>query len=46
MKLTTSKLAPYMRAAKFLYQNRKVEIALLTAVIALGREVVQAATGH
>jgi hypothetical protein len=32
--------------AKFIYQNRKAELALVTALIALGREVVQIATGH
>lgn len=32
--------------AKFLYQNRKAEVALAAAVIALLREAIQAATGH
>ncbi len=32
--------------AKFLYQNRKAEIALVAALVALGREIVQIATGH
>ena len=32
--------------AKFLYQNRKAEVALAAALVALAREIVQAATGH
>jgi hypothetical protein len=32
--------------AKVLYDNRKAEIALVVAVVALVREIVQAATGH
>ena len=35
-----------LRAGKFIYQNRKAELALAAAVIALVREIVQAATGH
>lgn len=35
-----------LAVGKFLWQNRKAEIALATAVLALGREVVQIATGH
>lgn len=32
--------------AKFLYQNRKAELALATGCVALAREIVQASTGH
>lgn len=32
--------------ARFLYTNRKAELALVTALVALAREIVQAATGH
>lgn len=39
-------LPSLLRVAKFVYQNRKSELALAAAVIALTREIVQAATGH
>lgn len=32
--------------ARFLYKNRKTEIALVLSVVSVGREVVQIATGH
>ena len=32
--------------ARVLWADRKSEIALVTALVALAREVVQAATGH
>lgn len=35
-----------MAVAKVLWANRKAEIALATALVALAREIVQAATGH
>ena len=35
-----------LRVAKFLWENRKAEIALVLSAIALAREIVQAATGH
>ena len=46
MKVGKEKVAAAGRVAKFAWQNRKAEIALATAVVALAREVVQAATGH
>jgi hypothetical protein len=35
-----------LAVARVLWQNRKAEIAIATALLALGREIVQAATGH
>jgi hypothetical protein len=35
-----------LAALKVLYANRKAEIALVVAALALAREVVQAASGH
>lgn len=49
MRLTPSqqrRLREALAVARVLWQNRKTEIALATALLALGREVVQAATGH
>lgn len=49
MTVPAPKPGPWRNAlpvAKFLWQNRKAEIALVTAFVALGRELVQVATGH
>lgn len=35
-----------LAVARVVYANRKTEIALLTALVALTREIVQATTGH
>lgn len=35
-----------LAVARVLWANRKAEIALATALIALAREIVQAATGN
>jgi hypothetical protein len=35
-----------LAAARFIYANRKAELALAAAVMALVRELVQATTGH
>lgn len=44
--MSKAKLRAALPVAKVLWQNRKAELALATAVAALVREVVQAATGH
>ena len=46
MKLPKEKVAAAGRVAKFVWENRKAELALAAAVLALAREIVQAATGH
>lgn len=46
MKAYLAKAARLLPVARFLYANRKTEIALFAALVALGREVVQIATGH
>ena len=46
MKRALAHLKRVLPVAKFLYQNRKAELALAAALVALGREIVQAATGH
>jgi hypothetical protein len=43
---TSKKLTAAARVAKFVYSNRKAELALVLAVVSLAREIVQAATGH
>lgn len=35
-----------LAVARVLWKNRKAEIALVTASIALAREIIQASTGH
>lgn len=35
-----------LRVARVLWVNRKSEVAVTLAVISIGREIVQAATGH
>lgn len=35
-----------LAVARVLYANRKSEIALAVALVALAREIIQAATGH
>ena len=46
MTVGKNKVAAAGRVAKFLYDNRKAEIALITAVVALIGQIVQAATGR
>lgn len=46
MKKTWGYAKRALPVAKFLWANRKAEIALATAFIALAREIVQAATGR
>ena len=43
---TKAKATRAAEVAKFLWQNKKAEIALATALVALVRQIVQIATGH
>jgi hypothetical protein len=46
MKVSKARVATAGRVAKFLYDNRKAEIALVTSVVALVGQIVEVATGH
>lgn len=46
MKVGKDKVAAAGRVAKFLWDNRKAEVALVTAIVALVGQIVEVATGH